>query len=219
MAIELSTLDPYSDENGNSISTGARTEFFNGMTIFKEYGASIEIGDDVDLSYCNIELGRNSTLKIGDRCRITGSITVGFSSSIILGNDVYATGKLALRAVETTNIEIGDDCLFGSNVSIRTSDGHPIYDTQTRARINKSESITIGNHVWIADDALILKGATIGDASVIGAKSVVSKDVGPNSVAAGNPARVVRTGVTWEHSPQHHTEEYYVTPDDAEVAS
>ncbi|EHM02236.1 bacterial transferase hexapeptide repeat protein [Acetobacteraceae bacterium AT-5844] len=68
----------------------------------------------------------------------------------------------------------------------------------------------IGDHVWIGDDALVLKGVTIGQASIIGARSVVTKDVPPNSVAVGTPARIIRRNVTWEHNIGTVTEEFYL---------
>nr|WP_234896091.1 hypothetical protein [Sinorhizobium meliloti] len=114
-----------------------------------------------------------------------------------------------MRAVESTSIIIGSDCLFGSDIIIRTTDGHPVYDAATRERINFSKSITIGQHVWIADRAVVLKGVNIGNASAIGVGSIVTKSVDANCIAVGNPARVVKTGTTWERSPGIRTEEHY----------
>ncbi len=56
----------------------------------------------------------------------------------------------------------------------------------------------IGNHVWIGENALILKGVKIGDNSIVGAGSVVTKDVPNNSIVAGNPARIIKNNINWE---------------------
>lgn len=211
MIVVHTELAPYSDEKGNVVRVGRSPRLAGGSLTFKETGASVVLGDNVNLAQCHIVLGRNSVLEIGDNCKISGTISIGFNSRIKIGSNFYVTSNVTMRAVETTEIIIGDDCLLGTDVAIRTTDGHPIYDMVSRERLNASKSLIIGNHVWVADDVLILKGAGIGDASVVGAKSVLTKSIPNNCIAAGNPARIVKTGTTWEHSPKHHTEQYYAS--------
>jgi acetyltransferase-like isoleucine patch superfamily enzyme len=211
MPIQLTELRDYRDDGNNTIKVKGNVRFPSSSLVLKETGARIEVGQDVSLPHCQIELGRNSKLTVGDRCRISGKITVGYNSRVHIGHGLNVTGNLIIRAVESTSVEIGDDCLFGSDIVIRTADGHPIYDAYTRERINHSKSIAIGNHVWIADRAIVLKGVTIGNASAIGAGGVVTKDIGSNCIAAGNPARVVKTGVTWELGLSDRTEQYYLS--------
>lgn len=214
MVKRFTELRDYQDNDGNMLRVGKNVRFPSSSLWIKEKGASIEIGDDVSLPHCQIEVGRNSKLIIGDRCRISGKITVGLNSRVQIGADLNATGHLSVRAVETTFIDIGTGCLFGSDIIIRTADGHPVYDAYTRERINKSKSITIGNHVWIADRVVVLKGVSIGNASAVGVGSVITKSIGCNCVAAGNPARVVRTGITWELGLTERTEEFYLSEGD-----
>jgi acetyltransferase-like isoleucine patch superfamily enzyme len=208
--VQLSELRNYEDEKGNKIKVGQNVKFTSSTLLIKDRGAIIEIGNNVTLPRNQIEVGHNSKLVISDGCTISGKITVGYNSRIEIGSGLSVTGNLTIRAVESTSIEIGDDCLFGSDIIIRTADGHPVYDAYSRERINHSKSISIGHHVWIADRVVVLKGADIGNASAVGVGSVLTKSIGCNCVAVGNPARIVRTGVMWERSPGIRTEEYYL---------
>ena len=88
-------------------------------------------------------------------------------------------------------IDIADDVMIGPNVSLITS-GHPIEPSQRRAFVI-AKPIVIGRGVWIAAGAIIIGGVTVGDNSVIAAGSVVTKDVPPNALIGGNPARVIRS--------------------------
>ncbi|MGM9713535.1 MAG: DapH/DapD/GlmU-related protein [Prevotella sp.] len=92
------------------------------------------------------------------------------------------------------SLTIGNNVKIGGMVLITDTDAHPI-DFMSRRTSNvgtKSAPITIGDDAWIGARCLILKGVTIGERSIIGAGSVVTHDVPPDSIAAGNPARVIR---------------------------
>ena len=86
--------------------------------------------------------------------------------------------------------------MFSGFIDIRTSDNHGIID-EANQRLNYPHSIKIGNHVWIGQRSIVLKGTQIGDNSVVGAGAIVSKDIPANAIAAGVPAKVVKTGVNW----------------------
>ncbi len=88
-------------------------------------------------------------------------------------------------------LDIGDDVMIGPNVSIVTS-GHPMEPSQRRASVI-AKPIVIKRNIWIAAGATIIGGVTIGENSVVAAGSVVTRDVPPNTLAAGNPARVIRS--------------------------
>ena len=87
-------------------------------------------------------------------------------------------------------LDIADDVMIGPNVSIITT-GHPIEPSQRRA-IVIAKPIAIEKNVWIAAGATIIGGVTVGENSVVAAGSVVTKDVPPNTLVGGNPARVIR---------------------------
>lgn len=88
-------------------------------------------------------------------------------------------------------IEIGENVAIAPGVVIRSCDSHHI-EGQTSVK-----DILIGNHVWIGENAIILKGVTIGDGAVIGAGAVVTKDVPAHCVVAGNPAKGIKENIQW----------------------
>lgn len=99
---------------------------------------------------------------------------------------------------ERATIMIGAFSLFGNGCRIAASDVHKIVTLASRERINPAGDITIGDRVWAAENVTILRNTKIGHGSIIGSGSVV-RDVFPPYVSlAGVPARIIRTGVTWE---------------------
>ena len=115
------------------------------------------------------------------------------NTCIYIGRDNYFNGRATLIASERKNIIIGDDGLFSFGIYVRTADPHLLYSGETKERINESKSVLMGDHVWIGQGALLLKGSSIGSGSVIGGGAVVSgKAIPSNTVAAGNPAKVIK---------------------------
>lgn len=117
----------------------------------------------------------------------------GESAAIVFGRDVIVNNGVTMIA-EAATITIGDRVLIGPEVSIYDSDFHglAVADRQNPQAVRRGD-VTIGNDVFIGARAIILKNLRIGDGAVIAAGAVVTRDVPPNSVAAGNPARVVRS--------------------------
>lgn len=95
-----------------------------------------------------------------------------------------------VRISSADGICIGDNCMLANGVYITDSDWHGIYD---RLSFGKASPVVIGDNVWIGDSAIVCKGVSIGENSIIGAGAVVVDPVPANCVAAGNPARVVKT--------------------------
>ena len=90
------------------------------------------------------------------------------------------------------SVKVGDDCILGSCIIVDT-DYHAVgVDRRQRGAVVESRPVVIGRNVWVAGRATVLKGVTIGDDSVVGYGAVVTTDVPPGVVVAGNPARVVR---------------------------
>jgi len=88
-------------------------------------------------------------------------------------------------------VDIDDEVMIGPNVSLITT-GHPLEPSQRRAGVTASP-IAIGRNVWIATGATVIGGVTIGENSVVAAGAVVTRDVPPNTLVAGVPAKVIRT--------------------------
>lgn len=105
------------------------------------------------------------------------------------GKGVYA--NFNLTCVDDTHIYVGDYTMFGPNVVIATA-GHPINPDLRQKTYQYNAPVHIGKNCWIGAQCVILPGVTIGDNSVIGAGSIVTRDIPPNVVAYGNPCRVQR---------------------------
>lgn len=107
----------------------------------------------------------------------------------------YMNSGAQIRCMES--ITIGNQCAIARNVMIMDFDAHSIIYENGRKN-NLTAPIYIGEHVWIGAGATILKGVTIGDNAIIGAGAVVTKNVAPNTIVAGNPARVIYENIKWE---------------------
>ena len=106
-----------------------------------------------------------------------------------LGSGVYANFNLTL--VDDGHIYVGDDVMFGPNVTITTAN-HPIDPSLRKKQLQYTKDVHIGNLVWIGAGVVICPGVSIGDNTVIGAGSIVTKDLPAGVVAYGNPCRVIR---------------------------
>ena len=127
--------------------------------------------------------------EVGENCYIEPPLHANWGRNTHLGSNVYANFNLTL--VDDTDVYIGDSVMIGPNVTIATA-GHPI-DPELRRKVAQFNiPVRIGNNVWIGAGAVILPGITIGDDSVIGAGSIVTKDIPAGVVAVGNPCRVLR---------------------------
>lgn len=114
---------------------------------------------------------------------------MAYGSRTHIGDDFYANFNLVV--VDDIDVYIGDRVMIAPNVTI-TATGHPVHPALRLCGGQFSFPVHIGNDVWIGAGAVILPGVRIGDGSVIGAGSVVTKDVPSMSVAVGSPARVLR---------------------------
>lgn len=132
---------------------------------------------------------------MGEGCYIEPPLHANWGSHTHLGNKVYANFNLTL--VDDTHIYIGDNVMFGSNVTLCTA-GHPIEPELRRQVYQYNFPIHIEENVWIGAGVIVLPGVTIGKNSVIGAGSVVTRDIPENVVAMGTPCRVARPISEWD---------------------
>jgi acetyltransferase-like isoleucine patch superfamily enzyme len=143
--------------------------------------------------------GDNCRLYINKFCRIENTIFWFEDNANTISIDSNTTiegGQLSV-AENGLVISIGEDCMFSKNIAITTTDSHSIIDKSSGRRINKPANVTIGDHVWLGVGCHILKGVSIGNNSIIGAGSVVTKSVPEYSIAAGNPVRNVKSNISW----------------------
>lgn len=128
--------------------------------------------------------------EIGENCYFEPPLHSNWGGRHVhAGNSVY--GNFNLTLVDDADIYIGDNVMFGPNVTVATA-GHPIEPNLRRKGMQFNIPVHIGSNVWIGAGVIIVPGVHIGDNSVIGAGSVVTKDIPADSVAYGNPCRVVR---------------------------
>ena len=128
------------------------------------------------------QFGEGSEIKPPLRCDYGYKIRVGARTFVNYG----------LVALDVASIAIGDDVQIGPNVQLLTPT-HPVEPDARRAKWEAAEPIAIEGNVWLGGGVIVLPGVTIGENTVVGAGSIVTKDLPPNVVAAGNPARVVRS--------------------------
>jgi len=88
--------------------------------------------------------------------------------------------------------------MLSGDITMDVSDMHSILDVETGRRLNPPRDILIGDHVWLAHGVRVMKGAQIGQDSIIGSRAMVCGAIPANSLAVGTPARVMRSGVTWD---------------------
>lgn len=163
----------------------------------------VVIGNDAFLNKTKIRIrGHHNKIEVGENCSIGKNCSFWMEGNYItikIGAKTSFTQTVHFCAQEdNTSIIVGNDCLFSNTITVRTSDSHPIYSLESKERINKPKSVQIGNHVWVAPNTRIFKGAQIGDGAIIGSDSMVSSIPIPNdTLAVGHPARVVKEKVKW----------------------
>ena len=128
-------------------------------------------------------------LIIKDRAHIEPNFFCDYGYNIEVGSNFYSNHNLTI--LDVCKVTIGNNVLIGPHVMISTAT-HPL-DPIERQHQEYGANVSIGNNVWIGGNVSILPGVTIGDNCVIGAGSVVTRDIPINSVAVGNPCRVTKT--------------------------
>jgi acetyltransferase-like isoleucine patch superfamily enzyme len=154
------------------IHRGVKVRTANG---FVRVGHLSEIHDRVVLSAIGEQSGRQAKISIGDY------------TSIWYGTVVSARHE----------ITIGRQCAISWNCTIIDNDMHEVVYADSLAPTQKDSAVTIQDHVWIGASAIVLKGVTIGENSVVAAGAIVTSDVSPNTLVAGAPAKAIRSIAGW----------------------
>lgn len=125
----------------------------------------------------------------GENITILSPFCTDYGYNCFIGNETFINHNAYL--MDCAPITIGKHCFIGPNCGMYTAI-HPIVAKERNQGLEMAKPITIKDNVWIGGDVTILPGVTIGEGSVIGAKSLVTKDIPANVIAVGNPCRVVR---------------------------
>ena len=136
------------------------------------------------------EILRDLLGTFGEGAHVRAPLHVDYGSRLHIGAGTFV--NFSLTALDVVDIRIGRHCQLGPNLQLLTPI-HPLEPEPRREGWEAAEPITIGDNVWIGGGASIMPGVSIGDDSVIGAGSVVTRDVPPRSLAVGSPAKVLRT--------------------------
>lgn len=175
----------------------------------------------VDRNFYLDVYGNNNKINIGRNCLLTNTqiLVAGDNNKIIIEDEVRFMGpcqiivgskstliirkNAGIRGVEFNldggGIEIGELCMFSYDIILRNHDSHKVINPCNGMVLNPPKDIVLGKHVWIAQNATILKGRHIGDDSVIGFGAVVTKGCPNGSIMTGCPARVVKENINWDY--------------------
>ncbi|MGB6181396.1 MAG: sugar O-acetyltransferase [Rhodococcus sp. (in: high G+C Gram-positive bacteria)] len=126
---------------------------------------------------------------LGEGAFVKPPLYVDYGENIHIGAGTFVNYNLT--ALDVARITIGEDCQIGPNVQLLTPT-HPIDPEPRRAKFESALPISIGDNVWLGGGVIVCPGVSIGKNSVVGAGAVVTRDVAPGVVVAGNPARVIR---------------------------
>ena len=150
---------------------------------------------DVTKDNCRINLYQSVMHTIGDVTFYPGCRIVVANGTLIVRNGTIINAPACIFV--RRKVEIGEHCIIARNVTIMDSDWHGLAVGDEKPKETIKEVI-IKDHCWIGANAAILKGVTVGEGAMVGANSVVTKDVEPRTMVAGNPARVIKRNVVWE---------------------
>ena len=158
------------------------------------------VGKNVYLNNMKIQIvGNNNSLIIHDNVKFYNGklITIeNENNTLEIGENSDFQGTSFIIREFDTKVTIGKDCMFSANIIVRNGDSHTIYNIEN-IKVNPAKNVTIKDRVWVGYGATILKGTTIESDSIIGTQSVVSGTIPHGSIAAGNPAKIIKQGFHW----------------------
>lgn len=188
--------------NKNRIEISKNSILINGSLLIKGDHNHLIIKDTNRLRHVKIEIfGNNNEITLNDSVLFyeKGWLCIeGDNCKILIGSRTTLGSADIFCGENNTKVEIGSDCMFSRDIVLNTSDFHSIIEQKSGQRINPPKDIRIGDHVWIGNGVSIMKGASIGNDSIIAMKALVSgKTYSNNSILAGLPAKVIKENVTW----------------------
>ena len=194
-------MDPLITECFRYLKKREKAKRMRGYRKVADWGAGTVFGEEFRISAPH---GQNS-VTIGDGCFLQAKLLLESAKARIqIGNDVFLGSNTILWTVDS--IRIGNRCTISHGVNIHDTDSHSLSAKERHERFlekmchgkhlvpenAKSRSVVIEDDVWIGFNAIILKGVRVGRGAVVGAGSVITKDVEPYTIVVGNPQRVTR---------------------------
>ncbi len=206
----IKTNEDIKNITDNKIIGGENITFNNSQISFTGRNNVLFCEEGVTLSSSNLKFN-------GDGCLIYLSknshaymldATLYRDSVLFFGKNNYFNGAMHIILSERKHAFIGSGNLISFGVWLRTADPHLIYSVKTMKRINPSKSVFIGDHIWIGQGAMLLKGTQISSGSIIGAMALVSgKHIPSNESWGGNPAKKISDGIFWDNACVHAFDE------------
>lgn len=160
-------------------------DYQRGMALMERFNASPASDPGMRQRILDDLLG-----SFGDGSDIRPPLYVDYGYQLHVGARTFA--NFGLTALDVAEIRIGDDVQIGPNVQLLTPT-HPPDAELRRAKWEAAKPITIEDNAWLGGGAIVLAGRTVGENAIVGAGSVVTKDVPPNTLVVGNPAQVIRS--------------------------
>lgn len=206
---------------------GVKTLGDLGVQIIGEFGDGNCVYLHPNMQRINLQVAlyrrHRNTLVLGENTRLRGRLDMPSDENVFVAESAFADvgvsamfryhrGGLILGkggSAPVTNywiegpgcsIIVGDDFLFSWGIWLRTADSHGLVDLGSHSIINRPKSIVLERHVWLGQDVIVMPGNRIAEGAVIGARSIVTKNVPRCCVAVGSPARVVRRDASWTRS-------------------
>lgn len=175
------------------------------LKIYIRSNCKIQIGEDTLINRSNGNIDShwrfedNSNIKINASFWKGGELVVGQNAKIEIKNGTSISSNYNISIADNCTLKIGKNCMISYDIMILAGDGHPIFNIKNNKKINnKKTNITIGDHVWIGLRCTILSGAIIHNGSIIGANSFINKEIPPNCIAAGYPAKIIKENIYWK---------------------
>lgn len=173
--------------SNNTVKIARNTDFYNSHITIHANNATVIIGEnsvckDLDINIC-----------------------CGNGQKIILGKNIRAFGVNIYLNEKNAALIVKDDCLFSNSISIWPTDGHAIFDKDTKQRINNIQRpLEIGEHCWIGEGVKLTKNAKLPPNTIVGIGAVVTKEFNEEyTIIAGNPAKVIKKNVIWHPNLEH----------------